>query len=148
VFFALFGSIVVGSSFFRSITYIQPPPSRKEAGTEATTPAPQSSAGFIGAGSALASSDARNDAQMFLRRDIAVLNTIPNHLNPQITPENRSMITLAIPRIKLSLMEGVWTASWGDLDAFRRWVETNEAKVPVGLEKAAEYFWYGRRAKP
>ena len=27
-------------------------------------------------------------------------------------------------------------------------VQPNEAKVPVGLEKAAEYFWYGRRAKP
>jgi hypothetical protein len=148
VFFALFGSIVVGSSFFRSITYNQPPPSRKEAGTEAAAPAAQSSAVFIGAGSTLARSDARNDAQMLLRRDIAVLNTIPNHLNLQITPENRSMITLAIPRIKLSLMEGVWTASWGDQDAFRRWIESNEAKVPVGLEKAAEYFWNGPRAKP
>lgn len=148
VFFALFGSIVVGSSFFRSITYNQPPSSRRDAGTAAADPAPQSSAGFIGAGPTLADSDARHDAQMILQRDIAALNIILDHLNPRIAPQDRNVIALAIPRIKLSLMEGVWANSWGDRKAFRRWVESNEANIPAGLETAAEYFRNGSRAKP
>src|SRR5262245_31307175 len=65
VFFALFGSVIVGSSLFRSITYDQPTPQQEKTASMGR---------FIGASSAIADRDARADAQMRLQRDIAILN--------------------------------------------------------------------------
>jgi hypothetical protein len=147
VFFALFGSIVVGSSFYRSIHYDERLSVRNESSGRTTSTA-EVTGRFSGAASAAADGDARADARMRLQRDIAVLNTIPSLLDPHLSPENRSVVDFALPRIKLALMESVWSDSWGDPQVFRQWTASPGAKVPSGIEKAVEYFRYGTSPKP
>jgi branched-subunit amino acid transport protein len=149
VFFALFGSIVVGSSLYRSIAY-DVALSETHPNERGSAPAAASRSGgrFRGATATPADSDAREDARMRRQRDIAVLNTIPSQLDPRLTPENRNAVAFAIPRIKLALMEAVWNDAWGDPAAFREWAESRDDRVPASLEKAAEYYRYGTRARP
>jgi len=147
VFFALFGSIVVGSSFYRSIHYDERLSVRSESSGRTTSTA-EVTGRFSGAAGAAADGDARADARMRLQRDIAVLNTIPSLLDPHLSPENRSVVDFALPRIKLALMESVWSDSWGDPQVFRQWTASPAAKVPSGIEKAVEYFRYGTSPKP
>jgi hypothetical protein len=147
VFFALFGSVVVGSSLYRSISYDE----RLRAQTEVlpgTAHSGEVTGRFSGAAPASADSDARADAQMRLQRDIAILNTIPSQLDARLTPQDRSVIDFAIPRIKLALMEAVWSNSWGDVEAFRQWTKSPNDKAPPGLERAVDYYRYGAKARP
>ena len=142
IFFALFGSIVVGSSLYRSIQVGEIP-----AGKSANANGSRVS-GFAGATQASANdarSDARDDARMLLQRDIAVLNNIPSQLNPRLESHNRSSVELAIHRIKLALMATVWD-DWGDRGALKEWMESADLRAPSGINReAVEFYRYGMK---
>jgi hypothetical protein len=128
----------VGSSFYKSITYTERLPSGEE-----------KRANMAAAVNATASAGDREDARMLLRRDFAILNTLPSQLDPHLPPESRSSIQSAIPRIKFALMEPLWGDDWGNRAAFKQWIESGETQPPSGLQKAAEYYRYGdRKATP
>lgn len=130
VFFALFGTVVVGLSFYRQIQY-----------GDLARP------GFFGAVSNVSdtSADAREDARRMLRRDIAVLNTLSSQLNPGLSPQDRSIALAAIARIKFELMDPLW-GEWGDKTKFQQWMDAGEPDPPPpNLEKAVEYFRYPRK---
>jgi hypothetical protein len=130
VFFALFGSIVVGSTLYTSVKYDAPDGGR-----------------FVGSKQAAVSNDERNDARMLLQRDIAILNNIPSQLNPRLEPHNRASVEFAIHRTKLMLMETVW-GDWGDRAALKEWMESPD-RIPAGIKKeAVEYYRYGMKGNP
>ena len=145
VFFALFGSIVVGTSLFRSIQYEDRVPVRNEENANVTPAGAQAAGRFVGSTQVASRNDAQHDARMLLQRDIAVLNNIPSQLDSRLEPHNRSSVEIAIHRIKLALMEAVWD-DWGDRAALREWIDSADRKVPAGIKKeAVEYYQYGMK---
>lgn len=142
VFFALFGSIVVGFSLYRSIQYDQPIGKSNGAAAGDMTR-------FIGATQVAQNSEDIHDARMLLQRDIAVLNNVPSQLNPRLEAHNRSSVERAIHRVKLALMEKVWAEDWGDRTALKEWMESPDATAPAGIRKeAAEFYREGLNASP
>ena len=150
VFFALFGAVVVGTSLFKGIEWRSAPTvpavsTEKDAGRAFD---------FKGAGASLTvrEQQARDDARVELRRDIALLNNFKAYLRGNLPEQDRSMIELAIPRIKLALMKPVWgdpANGWGDPAEFERWQKGFESDPPPAhLKDAVEFYRYGRTAKP
>jgi len=146
VFFALFGALVVGLSLYRSVEV------GVDQGRFVGNPAP--AAYFQGVGNAAgATEDARkSDTRMLLRREIAILNTLPKLLDPALPVQDRSHVELAIPRIKLALMKPVWgeaTDGWGTPEAFERWLKQGDGGPPPDeIAAAVKYFDYPARGAP
>lgn len=149
VFFALFGTVVVGLSLYMSITFSE----SERAGDVAEGNAPASVqyterefTGFGGMGSRFGEVDLevlRNE----LRRDMDILNGLPAHLRTDLDDTQRVDIQSAIPKFKLALMSTVWGADWGEYAAFEDWVLEQDAMgpIPPELEDAARYYNSGRR---
>ena len=103
--------------------------------------------GFVGAGSDFGGGNAvaRKDSHTMLRRDIAILNTLPGQLDRNLSQQDRSMALAAISRIKFELMEPVWDSrDWGDKAKFKDWIDAGESDTPpqdVSMA-AIEYFRY------
>jgi hypothetical protein len=143
VFFALFGSLIVGCSFFRSIQYREGPPARTV--NQGSTPSRE----FAGSKQLAEGSDALHDARMLLQRDIAMLNNVPAQLDRKMAPFNRTSVESGIHRIKLELMETVWGSDWGDRGALKEWMESPDDTVPAGINKEAVVFYrYGLNENP
>src|SRR2546430_6946528 len=69
----------------------------------------------------LTDSDERADARALLRKEMAVLNTIPRLLRPDLNDEDRLGVEVGLRRAKLGLMHPVWGRSnegFGDFPAF------------------------------
>jgi len=141
VFFALFGALVVGLSIYRNV----------EVGVDGKNifyGAPDAAAYFQGAGNAAGATDeeAKSDTRMLLRREIAILNTLPKLLDPALPVQDRSHVELAIPRIKLALMKPVWgeaAEGWGTPEAFERWLKEGDGGPPPDeIAEAVKYFDY------
>ena len=157
VFFALFGAVVVGTSFFKGIElqYARqvPAPSETRPVTAAAPPAASvESFGFKGAGRAEGDDarEARADARALLRKDIAILNSLPGSLRANLAEQDRSLIEQAIPRIKLALMKPVWgdpSAGWGDVARFEVWQRTESDPPPAELKEAVDYYRAGKAGK-
>jgi hypothetical protein len=142
VFFALFGSLIVGCSFFRSIQYREGPPAR-------TVNQGSVSREFVGSKQLAEGSDALHDARMLLQRDIAMLNNVPAQLDRKMAPYNRTSVESGIHRIKLELMETVWASDWGDRGALKEWMESADGTIPAGIKKEAVAFYrYGLNENP
>ena len=146
VFFAAFGTIVVGTSFYRQIHFGEPAEigrSHNDPNSALVRPT------FVGAGSELGdnNAEARRDARTMLRRDMAILNTLPAQLDRNLSQQDRSMALAAIIRVKFELMEPLWDQSeWGDKSKFKDWIDAGEPDAPLDLSKAAvEYFRYPRK---
>jgi hypothetical protein len=144
VFFALFGAFVTGISLYKSVVVnVQP---------EQTTNAPAVS--FQGAGGVGTTTDdaARADTRMLLKREIAILNTLPKLLDSALPPHERANVELAIPRIKLALMKPVWgeaAAGWGTPEAFEQWQKENDGgPPPAEIAEAVKYFNCPERGGP
>jgi hypothetical protein len=137
VFFALFGAAVVGLSFHYAVTYENGQP--RVQGPSVVR--------FWGAGTTAsdADEDARTDARKLLRRDIAVLNTLPEQLASDLPAHDKANIERAIARIKLALMKPVWAEAegWGTPENFERWQrEGDPADPPKEIAEAVKYFNY------
>jgi hypothetical protein len=141
VFFALFGSLIVGSSFFRSIQYSDGAPVKN------VNPGAPLNSRFVGSTQSAEGNDTRHDARMLLQRDISILNSIPGQLDPKLEAHNRSSVEFAIHRTKLALMETVW-GDWGERGALKDWMESPDLTVPAGVSKeAVEYYRLGMKEK-
>lgn len=143
VFFALFGAGIVALSLYRSIEYersVSGGASIAEASTHEK---------FAGLGTSLSDNGAkeRANARALLRRDFAVLNTIPHLLKPDLPPQDLDSATAAMERVKLALMRPVWGEpedGWGDEPSFEAWVKNGQPRpVPATLTEPARLFLYG-----
>jgi len=98
-------------------------------------------------GSSLSDSDERADARALLRKEMAVLNTIPRLLRSELNNQDRLDVELGLRRIKLGLMHPVWGRSdegFGDFPAFEKWVQAGEpGPSPQGMDGALNLYRYG-----
>lgn len=140
VFFALFGSALIGYSATRPVSFSQP-------GVEiASGIAAEGGSVFVGF-------DARRrvpDAAGGVPRGSADRAEVVGYLNtwfadmPADTPSGTKIDRrIAVTEAKLALMREIWDeAAWGDYDAFHRWVTVSAGSgpPPAGTEKAAALF--------
>ena len=134
VYFALFGSTLIGLSLHSQIAYT---PVRPSAETQQAV--------FHGMSSTVrAAEHSPNEARRaLLRQQIALLNTFVPDLKSNLPAERRVQVEQSIPKIKLALMQGVWGEDWGDMAGFEKWTEEGfGTPPPAGLEKAAQYYAY------
>jgi hypothetical protein len=129
-FFALFGAIVVAVSFQQSITYREGfGKSAEETGQ--SPPASTKSASYTGFGSAATANRALESRRLQVEADIRFLDTtLPEALKKDLRTENRTDVSVLVPRLKLALVHTVWDSQWGDFVRFRQWVETGAAEPP------------------
>lgn len=92
---------------------------------------------------------ARADARALLRKEIAVLNTIPQLLRSDLPKYEQDSIKRGIARVKLMLMKPVWgdnEEGFGDFSSFERWVQDGElGSAPPGMDGASALYNYGLR---
>ena len=120
VFFALFGAIVVGASFYFAVTIQSPGGTEMYSGLGAPP----------GASGADGSVEERGEVQY----QIALLNEARPVLHDAFGEARRAEVDHHLGAIKLRLMEGVWGADWGDLTTFGAWVTAG-----VGPPDAVEF---------
>ncbi|QRN95724.1 hypothetical protein JRI60_42855 [Archangium violaceum] len=134
VLFALFGIVAVGLSLLRPLNL-----SSEESGGDGTS---------YFSKPVTRSEEARANARAQLRRDIGVLNNIPQQLREDLAPEDRGAISRSLTRVKLSLMESVWGTpqeGFGDFAQFEQWVRDGEKEPPPAeMEQALALYRYGR----
>ena len=136
LFFALFGLVAVGLALIRPLEIgLQ---GQNEFGTDGSR--------YAGS-SALDDPTVRADARALLRREIAVLNTLPGLLREDLPEYERDSIEKRIRHVKLMLMKPVWgepDEGFGEFSEFERWVQTEEPDLPPArMEKALELYRYG-----
>lgn len=134
VFFALFGVSAVALSLVRPLQ-IQPGDTGRALSYAADAMA------FEGA--------SRADARALLRRDIAVLNTMPQLLRRDLPAEDVVAVSGALARVKFALMRPVWGEAgegFGDVAKFKAWVQAGETgEPPTGMEGALALYRYGKK---
>lgn len=113
VFLCLFGAIIVAASLFRPITITN--------GSSDDTDY-QSYSGF-GGNSEIDFNAHRN----LITQDMSFINnSLPDLLSTDLSAEQSVEVTLALERIKLDLMKGIWEADWGDYPEFEHQIVTGQ----------------------
>lgn len=143
VFFALFGTVLVGLSLYKVIQFSDGIPTATDLPpTDLNTHVTS----FLGAGETVKTSDTQSPdvTRIRLRGEIAILNTILTNLRHDLPEGERYKIERAILLTKFELMKSVWDKEWGDRNAFGRWVQNGALDpVPDDLKGGAvEYFRY------
>jgi hypothetical protein len=129
VFFALFGIVAVAISLY------QPLEVNGEHGRI-----------HYAAYAATNSGETKADGRALLRREMAVLNIIPKHLNPQLSPSDHKDIEQGLRRVKLALMKPFWgevNEGFGEFAKFEEWVMAEESSPPPAMEEALSLYRYG-----
>jgi len=143
VFFALFGAVIVGLSFYLGVEYFHRTPDHPSADQEI--------AYFRGFNPTQIDRDiasTRGD-RLRLSLEFEYLNTLSERLRKDLTERQRIEFKTRIASIKLALMHRVWGSDWGDLDDFQLWVEAGaNDPVPETLVEAAKYFRSGQELVP
>jgi hypothetical protein len=147
VFFALFGATVVGLSFAKPVQYTEQElatltqPHRPDTDSVAQTSITRT---LSGAGTALEAGDtaARERDRAEIRKEMAILNTLPSYLKPDLPAQDRSLLDRALPRIKFKLIQAVWTDAWGNQERFKTWINSPAEPPPSGIEQVVEIFRY------
>ena len=153
VFFTLFGAVIVGISFFKPI-YIDNNVTAKVAPREQPGIVSDVVADFSGMGSPtqVTEQEARADARAKLRKDMELLNSLPNYLRADLSPQDRTRVDLSMSRIKFALMKPVWgemSEGWGKTEEFKEWLQKGELDPPPASQKnAVEFYHLGRELKP
>jgi hypothetical protein len=140
VFFALFGTAIVGTSFYKHIDYTE---GTQSAAQEASSPAVVRSderpgKRFQGAGPEITEAW-RDSARAELRKHLAAVNTVQRRLDSRLSEFDRSRLIADLDRVKFALMEPVW-GEWGDKDRFKQWIDQGKPAPPAELAKAVEEF--------
>jgi hypothetical protein len=129
VFFALFGVVAVGLSLLRPL----------QVGA-AGDPGQFSYAG----GTADRSAVQRADARALMRREMALLNSLPR----QLPEAERAAAERGITRIKLALLTPHWgtpAEGFGDFAAFAAWAENGgDGPEPDNMQAALALWRYGQ----
>ncbi|NIR29604.1 MAG: hypothetical protein GWN84_09905 [Gammaproteobacteria bacterium] len=146
VFFALFGTALVGLSFVNVLTWnpaqnvvYMGPPDRQNAGFSYVS-------GDVG------------DAQVALERDTVVRDlrtlrrlegALAQHTAGNgfdFTRADTASVLIALPRVKRMMLHGVWDSAWGDYQVFAQWVRDGApSPPPAGLsEMITDVFEQGK----
>ena len=140
IFFALFGTALVGLAFINVLTW-QPAPAVSPAASPAVAAtqvaqAPQEPAVFSYASGEI------GPAQVSLERDTIVRDlrtlkkieaALARHAEGQgfdLGPSDTTAALVALPRIKRLMLHGVWDEAWGDYQAFAAWVRDGALGPP------------------
>jgi hypothetical protein len=162
VFFALFGTLVVGGSFLHPMTITN----RIERETVGDGTAPQdgtqgtvryfeersivglnpgqardATAGRPADPESAVGTGERQLERLRVRHDIGVLNALPARLDPDLPAADRARIAEALRRVRLALMAGVWIEDWGDPAAFARWTDGGPPPADAAAFAAARRFF-------
>lgn len=147
VFFALFGVAAVCLALMRplEITSQKPVQSSEKGGRDSIR--------YIDEPSSSDDHSTRYDARVFLRKEIAVLNTIPHLLKPNLPEHELNPIKHGLARVKFLLMRPVWgdkNEGFGDISKFDEWVRSREQDpLPKGFNNALKLYRYGtKEVKP
>ena len=130
VFFAMFGAVAVCAAILRPLEEKRP------------------DAQYIRyVATAKATSTERADGRALLRREIAVLNTVPGLMGPQAAEIDRDNVDRSLRRVKLLLMKPVWGEpgeGFGSFAAFESWAAQGETgSAPAGSNEALVLYRYG-----
>lgn len=132
VFFALFGVAAVG------LALVHPLVISGQDGSFQYAAAP-----------ALGDRTARADSRALLRKEMAVLNTIPGLLREDFPEHQRDSIERSIRHVKLALMRPVWgdpDEGFADISEFERWVRAGEPDPPPArMDGALALYRYGTK---
>ena len=146
VFFSLFGTAIVLISFLKPVEFSKTP----AAGPAAIVP--NAAAGAVASADAVTTSysgavsatmptaSTRKELRGLRRNTMALLNRIESDLKPNLDSEEKSDVSIAVPQIKLALMETMWDKDWGDFPEFIKWVNSGRTEVPKDFQAAANYF--------
>lgn len=143
VFFALFGVAAI------SIALIQPMKIDSQESAKSGTGG-KYQVSYMGE-KMISDQSARADARALLRKEIAVLNTIPRLLRSELPAYEQDSIKRGIARVKLLLMKPVWGENdegFGDFSSFEQWVQAGEiGSAPPGMDGASALYNYGLKEK-
>ncbi|MCQ8106287.1 hypothetical protein NP590_19435 [Methylomonas sp. SURF-2] len=124
VFFALFGVMAVCLSLIKPLQ-IQANSGNPVGNAESIS--------YLQANQATDDSAARADARVLIRKEIEILNTLPQLLRQDLAEHERTSVVGGIARIKLLLMQPAWDeaeAGFGDYASFENWVKSGESGAP------------------
>ncbi len=136
-FFALFGCILVGISFYQQVRVERDgKPSASYHGAVSTGPA--------------ASAGQRATRLSDARVTLASLNRHADPLLERLPASDRNDLRLALEHSKVALIESVWDDNWGSFSSFRDWVRDGQSPpLPDGVRpEALELLNQGRKTAP
>ncbi len=154
VFFALFGVAVTLVSLYRPVSFgtssdllllMRNSGETPAAAMAVASPETTSNAAFSGIGANPSTPTASPEALLRIRGDISLLNSLEGKLGSGANTTEQRDFDLALPRIKLAMIESVWNeAEWSDRILFQQAVLNNEVDC-TNVEKgsAAELYCYG-----
>jgi hypothetical protein len=141
IFFALFGVITVSTALIMPLQMGTP-----AAGASKKVVPLGITYSYMG-GSGSDDAAERADARALLRKEIAVLNTIPRLLRPELPQQDQDSVRRTLGNVKLALIRSVWGTreeGFGDFSQFEEWVNAQEAdSPPEGMTGALELYRYG-----
>ena len=140
-FFALFGAIVVGVSFYQAVTYREAT-SRSDA-SEQSRVSDTRTASYTGFGSD-GGSGSEPASRIQVEADIRFLNTtLSEAIRRDLRSESRTDVDVLVPRLKLALVHTIWDPQWGDFGRFKRWVENGATEPPPATLAAPAALYAG-----
>ncbi len=150
VFFAIFGTAIVLTSFAKTLSFDRQPSSapaeEQAAETRPAAADSKSSFSYIGSGQ---TTQRHSAERAVVQRDLLSLRKLEEALgravadgSPILLAESDSAALLnALPRIKGSLLLRVWDEKWGDAEAFAGWVQAGAfGPLPAGLQEVGSSF--------
>jgi hypothetical protein len=153
VFFSLFGAIVIGLSFQFGVSFNDSAQSLVTAALENPTREEQRSfSGIAGAPApTLAAVEVQREVEPYERDRVvavvAALNRAEAALPTNLPPTDRINLQYALRDARERLLLSVWDPAWGDVAAFRAWIEDNEPDPPpTPISTAARLYRDGRVA--
>ena len=153
VFFSLFGAVVIGLSFQFGISFNDSTQRIATAALESATREQQRSFSGIAAAPepTLAAVEAVREVEPYERDRVlavvAALNRVEAALPADMKPTDRINLQFAMRDARERLLISVWDPSWGDIAAFRAWIENNEPDPPPApISTAARLYRDGQVA--
>ena len=146
IFFALFGASVVGASFFKGMEWddVSRIIASKASETGDALALREHSVKVSGAGHTPENAGNLDETRRLMRRDIAILNTVPGVLRANLPKADRDDIKQGARRIKFALMRDVWdSGEWGPIAEFERWMSNDEPDPPpASVAQAVRFYRY------
>jgi hypothetical protein len=141
VFFSLFGAIVIGLSLQFGVSFND----AAHTLVMADNPSPAAQRSYSGIASAsvpeLAAIQVDSDIEPYERDRVvavvAALNRVESALPTSLPPTDRINLRYALRDARTRLLISVWDPAWGDVTAFRGWIDENEPDPPPGPISAA-----------
>ncbi len=150
IFFSLFGTAIVFISFMQSVDtkYARwlpaggrPAELATNLAVAATPPTPIETVTWHGANaSGSEAPGALETARVQRGQQIAWLNRLDGQLRTDLSQRERNELDYVRTQIKLTLMQTVWAADWGDRPRFEDWINSGQTNVPADFLRAAAIF--------